>query len=126
MTRCLTTAALALYLLAAASARADYDEKDIQKIAEAAKAGKKVLEFVGVLPVDKAQLVTFEVGLPGTTNKIIRYVIDLHAQLCFAQFAGSSAATVSVPCAAVKRGYPLFAPLITWVKDGAEPTTAER
>lgn len=106
----LATAA-ALALLAALPARAEWNEKDVKAVQEAVKQGKPVIEY-GSAP--GAQLVFFSVG---SGWQIVEYVIDLRAQLCFARgvwASGGPQSTSPVPCAAVKKGYPLFAPLITW------------
>ncbi len=112
MTRRLIAAGLMLSVIVATTARADYDEKQVKKIVEAVQQHKNVAEYAAY-PKAETQVVRFAIeGSPTLT-----YVIDLRAQLCFLF-------TNPVPCAALKRGYPLMAPIITWVDAPAEPAGA--
>lgn len=88
----------------ASSAWADYEEKDVAKLVEAIRQGKKVTED-GKYPADHIQIVHFAVG-----NFI--YSIDVRAQVCFIRQAGT--ALMRIPCNAIRKGYPLMGPLITW------------
>jgi len=102
---------IALALLAAGPAAAEWNEKDVRAVQEAVKQGKPLVEY-GSAPAP--QLVFFTVG---TGWQTIEYVLDLRAQLCFVRggwASGGPQSTALVACASVKKGYPLFAPLITW------------
>jgi hypothetical protein len=103
----IAAAALCLSIVwSARPARAEWTDKDVQRLAEKVKQGKFFLERGDVGP----QTFTFNTG-------IITYVVDVKAQLCFvghAQGGGAERPVALIPCTALKRGYPLFAPLITW------------
>lgn len=107
MLRALVAAACAAaLLLTAGTAAADWNEKDVQKLVEKKKAGKGFFEAGNAA----GQSFFFKFG-------VIGYVVDVKTQLCFAAALNANESPMSltpVPCAAIKKGYPLFAPLITW------------
>jgi hypothetical protein len=97
--------------LPAAPAFADYNAAAVDNLAAKVKAGMGFTEF-GIVQ-DGSQLQTVLFQLRQSVNA--GYFIDIKAHLCFFEFASN---VTQVSCQAIKKGYPLFAPLITWNKDG--------
>jgi len=95
-----------MMMLAAGTVFAAWDSKDIDKIVQKIKAGESFTDS-GMYPDEGIQQVGFR------TNSAY-YLIDVKAKLCFATLNGDG--TVLIPCKAIKDGYPLFAPIITWEK----------
>ena len=96
--------ALGISMTGALPAVADWDAEDIAEIVKEIKEGKEVTEG-GSYPTDYVQRVSFGVG-------VAIYLIDIRAKLCF--YAPITSGVTLVPCKAIKLGYPLFAPIITW------------
>ena len=95
--------ALGFIMTAALPAAMAGDPEDISDWVKKIKAGKGVNE-VFEYPKNHIQKVKFKVELG------FHYIIDIKAQLCFV----SRSEKILVSCKAVKKGYPLVAPLITW------------
>lgn len=81
---------------------AAWDSNDVNDIVKKIKAGESFSEG-GEYP--DSQVFFFSSG-------VILYIVDIKAKLCFSKERGSS--ITLVPCKAIKDGYPLFAPIITW------------
>jgi hypothetical protein len=101
------TCAIAFALAYADSALAlDWDAKRMDKLVADLKAGKPVMESGSLAKAD-AQLVTVVV------NENLTYVIDYRAKVCFAS-QGAGQSLTFVPCQALRHGYPVLAPLLSW------------
>ncbi len=89
-------------------AYAAWDSSDVNDIVKKIKAGESFNESGNF---DGPQIVSFNVGG-------IIYSIDIKAKLCYGKSLGGQSADtiILVPCKAIKDGYPLFAPIITWEK----------
>jgi len=85
---------------------ADWDKGDISKILEKISKGENFTDYGFT---SDYQILSFNAG------KTLMYFIDFKAKLCYCKNSGGDGITL-VPCKAVKEGYPLFAPLITWEK----------
>jgi hypothetical protein len=81
-----------------------WDAKRVEKVATDLKAGKPVAE-TGTLAKGEAQVLTIVV------SENLTYVIDYRAKVCFASQGGAQPLAF-VPCQALKRGYPVLAPLL--------------
>lgn len=90
---------------------AAWEQKTVNAVAEKIKTNQKVLEN-DTYPKDQVQMVSFQAGAGGVA--LINYVIDIKAKLCFASMGSSGNSFTTVPCKALKEGYPVMAPLITW------------
>jgi hypothetical protein len=95
--------AAALMLTFATGALAEWSEKDVAKLVEKMKKGEGIAEG-GSVP---SQVFGFTVG-----NSLL-YTVDLKMQICLVSGRTGESFT-PVSCAALKKAYPLFAPLITW------------
>jgi hypothetical protein len=95
-----------LLSIAAQPASASYDEGDIAKAVKAVAEGKHLFD-TGGMDKDRIQIIQFEVLIG------VFYQIDIKARTCYYVYGGPTI----VPCRIIKKGYPLFAPLITWDKD---------
>jgi hypothetical protein len=93
-------------LLAQSAFAVDWDAKRIEKVLNDLKAGKPVVES-GTLTKADTQLVTVVV------NENLTYVIDYRAKVCFAS-QGAAQPLTFVPCQALRHGYPVLAPLLSW------------
>jgi hypothetical protein len=99
--------AMVAVLFAAQASAKDADlGKDVAEVAKSRSEGKGLVKNLGMYPA--TQLVVFQVGTD------LNYYIDLRAQLCMVRPWNTSVAMTLVPCPALKKGYPLVAPLITW------------
>jgi hypothetical protein len=88
---------------------ADWDKDDVAKLVEKVKKGQGFDDF-NYVESSMVQVVRIGIGH-------ISYTIDIKAQICYAGLPVSNGGgVVIVPCAKVKKAYPLFAPLITWEK----------
>ena len=96
--------AVGVLVLMALPAAGAWNAEDVAEVKKKLQEGKGIAEG-GSLDSDQVQIVGFSIEA-GTT-----YWIDLKAQLCMLL---SRKALAHVPCSAIKKGYPLFAPLITW------------
>ncbi len=105
LTLCMIVVGLAFALPGVA--RSAWDEEDTARLTQWL-AGGKSFEERGSYPNIGRQFVEFDVGYA-------YYQIDFRAQLCFVR-GYKSRAVSPVPCEAIKRGYPLFASMLTWVK----------
>ena len=106
-TACAAVMAVLLLLAAPLSALAtEWAREDVNTVAEKVRAGQGV-DMGMDYPVDKTQSVWF-------TTPSFHYLIDIRAKLCFIRSIGGG--ITSVPCRALKEGYPLMAPIITWEK----------
>ena len=76
----------------------------VQKLAQLVREGQSFNEGK-LYPSGAVQIAGFEVDEGAT------YIIDVRARLCFFKLRQS---VTTVSCKAIKTGYPLFAPLITW------------
>lgn len=91
----------------ATPAFAEYDTDDVAKDVARVKSDEAFTD-VGVYPTKHPQIIVIKLDRVGLRS----YTIDLRAKLCY--FSVGSGSTSVVPCANVKAGYPLIAPLITW------------
>ncbi len=112
MVRVLVVAAI-LVATAPGSARGEEFAESVQKAAAAVSGGAKVMVYDAKYPETDVQIFGFYIG---KGNSMLRYTVDLRAHLCFVQpiLGGSPIALTPVACSAIKKGYPLVAPLITW------------
>ncbi len=86
---------------------ADLNEQ-IEELTKAIKEGKGYIPLrVERYPKQQQQYFRFNAGG-------VLYIVDVKARLCFAGSEGKSL----ILCQAIKKGYPLIAPIITWEKDG--------
>ena len=92
--------ALGMFVAIAMPVSGEWYKGAVAKIVEKVKMGEGFREASG-MPIEQRQIFRFSF-----------YLLDIKAQLCFAE--GQS--LTLVPCEALKKGYPLIAPLITWVK----------
>ena len=87
--------------------------EDVQEAAQQVKDGES-LNVRKQYPEEGVQLYAFTAGRP-IWRTDLWYIIDLRAHLCFSTLSRSETAVLTpVPCKALKAGYPLVAPLITW------------
>lgn len=88
---------------------ADWDKDDVAKLVEKMNKGQG-FDDGRQLESSMFQIVTIGIGN-------FSYMIDIKAQICYARFnISNGGGVVIVPCAKVKKAYPLFAPLMPWVK----------
>jgi hypothetical protein len=83
---------------------ADWDKDDVAKLVEKVKKGQAFYEQERV---QRSMCQVLEIITMG-----VDYIIDIKAQICYAAVNGNGKGLVVVPCEAVKKGYPLFAPLM--------------
>ncbi len=94
-------------LLSVSTAFADWDMGDVNSAVNKIRQGQGVAEH-GMYPSNHIQLITFAV-----TD--ITYYIDARARICYARVSGNgNGGFLMVSCKALKDGYPLMAPIITW------------
>ena len=98
----LTLAVLLLLATTTAYAQDVWDDKSVASVVEQIKSGK---EFTENRYLPNQQIIQLDA--------YIRYYIDVKAKFCF---AGNSSTPVAVSCKALKDGYPIMAPIITWEK----------
>jgi len=96
--------ALGFLMVIALPAVAAWDAEDVAEIKKKLQEGKGFFEG-GSYNSDDVQIIRFNIE-GGST-----FWIDFKAKLCM--FFGRQAIT-PVPCSSIKKGYPLFAPLIIW------------
>ena len=92
--------ALGLLVAIAMPVSAAWKKDDIAELVAKVKKGEGFIKS-GDLSSEQKQIISF-----------YTYRIDIKAQLCFSTIRSY----VLVPCEALKKGYPIFASLITWVK----------
>ncbi len=112
----------AVLMLAAVAGCSGISADDVQDTAKAVRAGESLNERRDY-PQAGVQLYAFTAGRP-IFRTDLWYIIDLRAHLCYSTLSRSETAVLTpVPCKALKAGYPLVAPLITW--DDAPATAPE-
>lgn len=96
--------ALAAFMLFAATSVCadDWNEKSVAGVMDQIKSGKGLYE---AKEYSSQQIVVIRAP--------IRYYIDVKAKLCF---AGDSVTPTVISCKALKEGYPLLTPIISWEK----------
>ena len=96
--------ALGFFMVMALPAAGAWNAEDVAGIKKKLQEGKGLNES-GAYSSDGVQVIEFRLGR--TTS----YLVDFKARLCMLIFRESA---TLVPCSRLKKGYPLFAPLITW------------
>lgn len=103
----------AVLMLAAVAGCSGISPENVQETAQAVREGES-LNARKEYPSEGVQLYAFTAGKP-IFRTDLWYIIDLRAHLCYSTLSRSETAVLTpVPCKALKAGYPLVAPLITW------------
>jgi len=90
------------------SANAALDKGDVREMVKKIKRGEYFYNAIKA-PKDSIQIFFFTVDR-------INYVIDFKVKDCFVGSRYEAAGYVPYSCKKIKRGYPILAPLLTWVR----------